>query len=236
MEWKEVLALRRVYYLEADHYQQRKIDLSMTTTTNTSTVNNHTHNLTPRNNDTTSHLHQRRFFRDSKGGASAAASERRRDPWVPNPESRDTVPNIELYSVLVSGIPSLPSKVVDVGNNSDNINTDNNNDHNGIPITGRASLDNTSDVEHAVNMLTQEHVDWQLAITTAFFEHAVPRQPGFTSSVAAVTILPDADELATAWRKWYIAAAVLRRLRFVRSLIADRRDYNGELNLNLSME
>ena len=64
----------------------------------------------------------------------------------------------------------------------------------------------------------------------------MPRQPGFTSSVAAVTILPDADELATAWRKWYIAAAVLRRLRFVRSLIADRRDYNGELNLNLSME
>ena len=87
-----------------------------------------------------------------------------------------------------------------------------------------------------MNMLTQEHVDWQLAITTAFFEHAVPRQPGFTSSVAAGTILPDADELATAWRKWYIAAAVLRRLRFVRSLIADRRDYNGELNLNLSME
>ena len=68
-----------------------------------------------------------------------------------NPESRDTVPNIELYSVLVSGIPSLPSEVVD------NVNTDNNNDRNAttalngiIPITGRASLDDT----------TQEHVNW----------------------------------------------------------------------------
>lgn len=42
-----------------------------------------------------------------------------------------------------------------------------NNDHNAItalngiiPIMGRASLDNTTDVEHAVNMLTQKHVDW----------------------------------------------------------------------------
>jgi hypothetical protein len=59
----------------------------------------------------------------------------------------------------------------------------------------------------------------------AFFDQCVPNQPGFTSSVAAVTILPDAPKLAKAWRAWYKHVGLLRRLRFVRSLIAKKRYY-----------
>lgn len=41
--------------------------------------------------------------------------------------------------------------------------------------------------------------------------------------MAAITIIPDARQLAEAWQKWYVAAARLRRLRFIRELIADKR-------------
>ena len=34
-----------------------------------------------------------------------------RDAWIPHPEQRETVPHIELYSVLVGNLPSLPSEV-----------------------------------------------------------------------------------------------------------------------------
>ena len=53
----------------------------------------------------------------------------------------------------------------------------------------------------------------------------MPNQPGFSSSVAAVTILPDAPKLARAWRAWYKHVGLLRRLRFVRSLIDKKRYY-----------
>jgi hypothetical protein len=55
-----------------------------------------------------------------------------------------------------------------------------------------------------VTMLDQcNAIDWQLSVTSAFFDYCVPNQPGFSSSVAAVTILPSAAEIATAWKKWY---------------------------------
>lgn len=60
---------------------------------------------------------------------------------------------------------------------------------------------------------------------STFFDQCVPNQPGFSSSVAAVTILPSAPKLALAWRMWYKHVGLLRRLRFIRSLIAERRHY-----------
>lgn len=69
-------------------------------------------------------------------------------------------------------------------------------------------------------------IDWQLELVSSFFNHCVPTQPGFSSSVAAVTILPDAPSLARAWRRWYTAAAALRRLRFIRTLISEIRYHN----------
>ena len=42
-----------------------------------------------------------------------------------------------------------------------------------------------------------------------------------TSSVAAVTILPSATELATAWNEWNKAAKCISRLRFIRRRIRE---------------
>lgn len=120
---------------------------------------------------------------------------KKRDPWIPHPEQRETVPNIELYSVLVGNVPSLPSEIAAEG-----------------------------DLE-SMGFSRRECLDWQLAVTAAFFDQCVPNQPGFSSSVAAVTILPDAPKLAKAWRAWYKHVGLLRRLRFVRSLIAKKRYY-----------
>ena len=253
MEWKEVLALRRVYYLEADHYHERKKEA--------------TKNSCDRfggDGDANNYYYYYSHGRGDEEENHQNTRRRRNHPWIPHPEMCDTVPNVELYSVLVSGIPSLPSEVVEQqqqvninfveNNNTKNNNgtnsessssRENNNEHKNHNNNNKNNMKNVDiDVEannnNAVNILMQqEAVDWQLAITTAFFDHAVPRQPGFTSSVAAVTILPDADELAAAWRKWYAAAAVLRRLRFVRGILADRRDFfnnarhDDDLNLNL---
>jgi hypothetical protein len=114
---------------------------------------------------------------------------------------RDTPPAIALYSVLVGGIPSRP------------------------PVPS----DNPSDDIEAQNDSDRLNLDWQLSVTSAFFDHCIPNQPGFSSSVAAVTILPKASELASAWRKWYAAAKKLRRLRFIRKQIRSRRHYDIEV-------
>ena len=46
-------------------------------------------------------------------------------------------------------------------------------------------------------------IDEQLKETVEFFDKCVPNQPGFSSSVAAATILPDPSHIAQAWGKWY---------------------------------
>jgi hypothetical protein len=168
IEWSEVLAMRRVYYLEADHWGDRNEELKETL-----------------------------FAEDASRKKHEALDEHmiRREPWVPHPEQRDTVPSIGLYSLLVGGLPSLPTEVVD-----------------------------REDMEAVFSR--KQSVDWQLSVATAFFDHCVPNQPGFSSSVAAVTMLPAAFHLTEAWNKWYKAAAKLRRLRFIRQQIADRRHYD----------
>lgn len=176
-DWRENLVLRRVYYLEADHYGNRQSELERTAQTERDggsggEPNECADDGTDLNNN---------------GGKSS------RDPWIPHPEHRDTVPNIELYSVLVGGLPSLPDEVV-----------------------------NSRDMQTALGFSKQASIDWQLAVATTFFDHCVPNQPGFSSSVVAVTILPGAPELAKAWRKWYAAAAALRRLRFIREVINEK--------------
>lgn len=162
-EWVQNLVLRRVYYLEADHYGKRKAELS--------------------------HLSSNAPGKEDKNGDI--------EPWIPHPEHRDTVPNVELYSVLVGGLPSISNEVA-----------------------------NSKDMETAMGLTRKAGIDWQLTVATSFFDHCVPNQPGFSSSVVAVTILPGAPELAKAWRKWYAAAAALRRLRFIRQVIKDRQYYN----------
>ena len=208
-DWKENLVLRRVYYLESDHYGSRQIELTKTL-------------YNPLVDDDEEEEEEEGEEDDGGGNAGAASSlqsmknkkwedvdpkkkntkdkkkkskkKKHRNPWIPNPEQRDTVPSIELYSVLVGGLPSLPDEV----------------------------LNSKVDMQVALGISNRVNIDWQLAVATTFFDHCVPNQPGFSSSIVAVTILPGAPELAKAWRKWYAAAAALRRLRFIRSVIRDK--------------
>ncbi len=168
MEWGDVLAMRRVYYLEADHWQDRNDEMEQIL---------------------------RRYEQENSGNPDVKEDESYltdRKPWIPHPEQRDTVPNIELYSVLVGGLPSLPTEVVD-----------------------------QEEVEAVFSR--KQSIDWQLSVTTAFFDHCVPNQPGFSSSIAAVTILPSAAHLTDAWNQWYRVAGKLRRLRFIRNEINKRK-------------
>lgn len=177
-EWRDILALRRVYFLEADHWSDRNIELEETLL-----------------------REERENINDSVDGSdddieSAKNYAKIRDPWVHHPEQRDTVPNVQLYSVLVGGLPSLPCE---------------------------AFLQ--EDVKAVFSR--KQSIDWQLAVTSAFFDHCVPNQPGFSSSVAAVTILPAASQLSEAWKHWYRTAAKMRRLRFIRTQIKEaKRLYN----------
>jgi hypothetical protein len=76
---------------------------------------------------------------------------------------------------------------------------------------------------------TASMVDRQLSSTVDFFDKCVPNQPGFSSSLAAVTILPDASQVSVAWKKWYACASKLRRLRFIRSRLRQLRDREEEI-------
>ncbi|CAB9496984.1 expressed unknown protein [Seminavis robusta] len=173
-EWIDLLAMRRVYYLEYDHWQGRREELKATM----ADVDQSKHH-----NSQNPHLHER-------------------EVWIPHPEQRDTPPNIGLYSVLVGNLPKRPRHWV-------------------------------SEEDLEASMSEKVALDWQLAVTSAFFDYCVPNQPGFSSSVAAVTILPSADDLATAWKKWYGATKKLQRLRFIRRQLR-KRGYQGESsNMNL---
>eukprot|EP00586_Coscinodiscus_wailesii_P007726 CAMPEP_0172520824 /NCGR_PEP_ID=MMETSP1066-20121228/292223_1 /TAXON_ID=671091 /ORGANISM="Coscinodiscus wailesii, Strain CCMP2513" /LENGTH=1048 /DNA_ID=CAMNT_0013303637 /DNA_START=568 /DNA_END=3711 /DNA_ORIENTATION=- len=209
-EWRDALGLRRAFYLEADHHMNRMAELKMSTTPlsneadgcsgderSDASSDDDDSDSESDDNGVPASMKRRRAINKAASRQKRlkkARSRKSRDPWIPHPEQRDTVPNIELYSVLVGGLPVLPS--------------------------------DCADQEQMKSLGKRYGIDWQMLVTAAFFDHCVPNQPGFSSSVAAVTILPAAPALAKAWRRWYKAAAALRRLRFIRSIIADRRSYD----------
>ena len=163
MEWQEVLALRRVFYLENEVWERRKKELE-------ETIENQQSSLYSRNSDNEGEeeeeekdehglelnplvheegenvvesnapregglFHNLSFLlkyrkmedegkqnapnifshltafqkRQERTAKLCAAKKRLKDPWVFDPEIRDTIPNIELYSVLVGNIPTLVS-------------------------------------------------------------------------------------------------------------------------------
>lgn len=183
-EWIQILAMRRVYYLESDIWEERCEELRETLLHE---------EIQKRERKKKTHF----TFEETKKIKEEERHLIDRDPWIPHPEQRDTVPNIALYSVLVGGLPSLPEQAIDPMNGGD-----------------------------AITLTQRDSIDWQLSLTAAFFDHCVPNQPGFSSSVAAVSVVPSSQAIAVAWRKWYKAARKLRRLRFIREEIAKRRHYD----------
>jgi Calcium-dependent channel, 7TM region, putative phosphate len=186
-EWIEMLALRRVYYLEFNHWKERKRELQKTLLTefDESDMNSSC------DNSVGDHEKIKKVPKRKDDPV------RNRDPWIPHPEQRETVPNISLYSVLIGGLPAAPIEEI-----------------------------NQDDVEAAVIASRRQNIDWQLTFAGEYFDRCVPNQPGYSSSIAAITILPSATDLARAWGKWYAAAGKLRRLRHIRAIIRNRVHYD----------
>jgi len=74
----------------------------------------------------------------------------------------------------------------------------------------------------------------QLEAAVEFFDQCVPNQPGYTSSIAAITMVPDAKQLTKVWGKWYACGNQLRRLRYLKALLERRREMKkaGQLSLH----
>ena len=154
-QWIENLALRRVYYLEFNHYKARQQEIADT--------------------------------KDNPDAMDPLLNHR--PAFLPHPELRDTVPNVSLYSVLYK-----------------------------LPSVHFANL----------NHISQSEVQRQLQTAADFFDKAVPNQPGYSSSVAAVTILPDVNQVSKAWKKWFDCANKLRRLQFIRKRIEQLQESNQQ--------
>ena len=146
-EWIENSALRRVYFLEAEHFDDRKRELEYLA------------NLE----------------------AEYERPEKELMQFLPHPELRETVPPVSLYSALYK-LP--PCDVISI--------------------------------------------DEQLKATIEFFDKCVPNQPGYSSSVAAATILPDPTHLALVWGKFYALSTQVRRLRFIRYRLKQLRNEKQE--------
>jgi hypothetical protein len=83
-----------------------------------------------------------------------------------------------------------------------------------------------------LSSVTSPEVQRQLETAVEFFDKVVPNQPGYSSSVAAVTILPDVNQVSKAWKKWFDCANKLRRLRFIRKrlqLLQEGQNKNVEV-------
>jgi hypothetical protein len=72
---------------------------------------------------------------------------------------------------------------------------------------------------HCIVGRPQTQLERQIVATTNFFDECVPAQPGFSSSVAAVTIIPHAARVAKVWMKWYKIETKLRRLRYIKMIV-----------------
>ena len=209
-EWIECNALRRVYYLESDYYEERLDELD---------------NI--RKNSDPEDPYQKVSEHKPNGISTLAASSKNlhvpkqliislfsfidnyvdsfildcslhlvytyifvlcwkvRPPYLPHPEMRETIPNVALHSVLYK----LPSDL-------------------------DTNFDNTSD---------KSLLERQLEAGVDIFDQCVPNQPGFTSSIAAITILPDASKLCKVWGKWYECGSKMRRLRYIKAHLENRR-------------
>lgn len=123
-------------------------------------------------------------------------------PWLSDPDKPDTVPSVELYSVLIGNLPTKPTEVVEDENDGF------------VDLSAR---------KKALEMIESiPTVEWQLAVTSAMFDTAVSSEKYFTSSVAAVTIMPDPEALGRTWQAWNIHVKRTRRLRYIRSLLEER--------------
>lgn len=136
-EWVDALAMRRVYYLEGTHWENRVAELNETSLN----VEDSDEDEVGEEERPGALARRRRINKRRKGRKKKTEEAPRREAFLPHPEQRETVPNIELYSVLVGNIPSLPSEVAD-----------------------SEDLQSMGLAKHAMGS-----IDWQLAVTVSTF-------------------------------------------------------------------
>ena len=153
-EWIDVLGLRRIYYLEGRHWENRVDELRDTMLLY--------ENLDDEEEDEEEDLqpgalrNRRRINKGIKKKNSMKEIKRKkkkkhnalddRPPWIPHPEQRDTVPNIELYSVLVGNIPAVPSE---------------------MSTLNREEGEEGDDEANAAAQELNSSIDWQLRVTVS---------------------------------------------------------------------
>lgn len=164
--------MRRVFYLEANHYQNRVQELNRLAVIQQAAKGKGDENVK-------NHFEGRGYFKDPQ-----------RPPNVYNPELRDNPPSIGLYSVLYQ----LPESLITFESDG------------------------------------KTQIERQQAATARFFDECVPSQAGFSSSVAAVTIIPSAKRVAKVWGEWYNCQSKVRRLRFIRKVLTEKiqREQEGK--------
>ena len=117
-EWVDALALRRVYYLESSHFEIRREELEASaeylgdSSSDDKDLDVENRGIRWRRQVNKALSKGKDRYRKKK-----SKPKRIRPPWIPHPEQRGTVPNIELYSVLVGNLPSQPSEVIDGDDN-----------------------------------------------------------------------------------------------------------------------
>ena len=125
-----------------------------------------------------------------------------RTPWILYPHVPDLLPPVELYSLIVANLPETPPNQ---------------------GLNSSAMLGVTSSDVCAVPP-PSSLMQYQLESTVAFFHDAIPPARGslFSSSVVAITVLPNPKRLATVWRLWAQYVKMQRRLNYVQGLVAER--------------
>jgi len=275
-EWIELLALRRIYYLERRTKESRESSQEW---------NARIHQAQEEQEET---LQRERRSSSAVGGLTETTGEELNDdddddddqetrsidgddddiflthrpPWIPHPEQPDTVSNVEPYSVLLGHVPlpppttqPQPSQTATTSNTASTTLPNDYYDPGSTTSSHRRRRQQSSlqqqqhqpiatsdqdapDVESAVltdttdtstdgtteAVLTRRDcVQWQLQFLIYLLEHALPQEPGYTSPIAAITMIPSAQDVGTVWRKWYTAAAKVRRLQFIQQQIRHRR-------------
>jgi hypothetical protein len=203
-EWVENLALRRVFYLEHDHWESRMEELDLVDQLR----RRQDEEVKQEDDDDERQMTTRNNQRDNNDNDDDEDIHVR-PPWIPHPELRNLVPNVSLYSVLYR-LP--PHKYTPPTNTNDFLDKGSNHGTTG-----------DGDEERNVPTPNYTSIASQLDRVIQFFDKCVPNQPGYSSSIAALTVLPDAHRLNFAWKKWYKCAKRLRRLRFIKSQIALRK-------------
>lgn len=200
VEWIEMLGLRRKYYLarENDSYTS---DWSRGLNKNNS-LQNANGNL-----DDLPDIESKNTAEEEAEGLLVLQTDQNnerdqttlleRDPWIPHPEQPDTVPNVEPYTILLGHLPNLIDE--------------------SLVKPDPEAPDLQQAKQQATRLSRLQQIQNQQRLVTNLMEGCLPQELGYSSPVAAVSIIPCAHQVGQAWRKWYATATKMRRLQLIRS-------------------